>query len=421
MGKCEECEREVDAQTSTFEQFPYCIECFIKHREPIRQFSIDTAEDPDRYSVNMEYDGPLGSWQNSSTFDTLEEAEAHRDKRQRLLSWVLLLELTEDQFIVCLSTSKGDAEIVTTSLLDSALGEWIENTELFPLWNLREQGFSWLFCIRLALWRTGFSRLGTQTVSIDDALVKIDSRAYISEELRIEIEDELKERAIGSVDFNEIETLQDAKQAGSDLYQTESKVFHTLSYVVEKYARNNREVLSPVSLRMASNNVKGREFESFFADLTTEKDISVDRGRQTYFWVTRFERLKEREQNYPDTVSDQDRRRAESKVNQLPSLCQEVLSDLPRASGLPDFYLHGPKDVLETYISKHHNAGSVKIENPSVYVEVKYTETSPRKPHITDNQREVIPKLTEAGIDVFFFIGEPEQFHFERSSLSPRE
>ena len=51
----------------------------------------------------------------------------------------------------------------------------------------------------------------------------------------------------------------------------------------------------------------------------------------------------------------------------------------------------------------------------SAFVEVKYTEQDRNSARLTDSQRDTIPQLTHADIDVFFLVGTADDFLLRRS------
>jgi hypothetical protein len=316
------------------------------------------------------------------------------------------------------ASSEEEAAFALEQLKESSLAPWLHETEWQTLANL-EEDLGWFTCLRHAIWKYGDQsasygrRLSNRWFG--DSLVRVDTTT-LSEDCHDEIVSTLTERLIDQTDFSEIETIGEARTLGREEYQTEQKVFPQLGYALESYVREHDEVLSERSRMTKRNNRKGDEFEAFFRELVKKTSLEIVRGRRTGMWLSYLHRKEQGDE--PPDWSDRYTRQVTEKAQMLSEELRLVLNGVQGGIGLPDYFVYGEPNDIGEFLSKFSD-DPVEVSNPYAYVEVKYTESG--RPHVPNNQREVIPQLTEeADTDVFFFIGNKKEHHIRRSWLSSR-
>ena len=384
------CGETIAGSTQTIESLPYCISCFVELDVKIREIDVEQIQDATnaKYSVIERSDGPLGQWEtHRGRHETRRQAEKQQETLQQKVSYIMWMRFAEDNYALFGSPKKVDVQQLQEEFLNSNLQDWILESEITSTAKLRNKGFSWLAVIRIAIWKYGNG----------DAPLIGDSYYFrpsvITDSLADRILDDLRDHIFERVDLKEINTLSEARKYNGEMYELERLVFPQASNILPSYFRENKHLLGKRSRQSIENNKKGDDFENYFRNICIEYGVDVNRGRSIFF-----------------------RRNHQNTEHNLSAEVEDAFTELDRPSGLPDYYIYGKnRSELQSFLCDHGMDDDIKISGPCAFVEVKYSGQDTGSVYLTDRQRKVIPKLTDAGIDVFFFIGTPENWTFKRS------
>lgn len=425
MTQCSHCGRDLTTDDGHISpnDLPYCFDCYLDADLDFREIRLQTTEH--ETLVEVETDSPFGSGLRRERFTDRDTADRFRQALSQKIRYVLLISLTtDDNYILVGCPNEPDAAQIEAAVHESPLASWIADTEIHWLADVYERGgpvsyrdyplFSKLYCWRLSLWKGGgthgIAASGSRLVyEVDGIYCVVNSTKAVSGETREAIVSDLVETFVEEEGFERVEVVGDVRRLARETLSVALHFFPEATQLLEKYVRENPEILSEHSRRMIEANEKGQEFEEFFAETCADFGLTCERSSSIYHLVSQWEAFTAGELSYELSEARQ------AEVLRLPARVREGFASLDRGTGLPDYVVWGDEEVVSAFIDEYGEGGVAESPQEVVFVEVKYMSHPRLPPTLTDRQEEMIPTLKANGHTVYFFKGTFDQYWLEQA------
>ncbi|WP_264783336.1 hypothetical protein [Haladaptatus sp. T7] len=398
-----------------------CVRCHILEDEREREFSIVESDEVMTYSGEgyavAEKESSSRSLLYVRGLESRREGERWvevlQDRLTRALSLTLNTGDKEVPLIIC-GRSTAECERIFSALDNSVLQPYIGNHDILPLWELEPSAYSRRL-IDYSDWAIPRIR-HANPIRFEEKTFGLVVRGddFRPDDSRIQFDpiiEALQEEAGERADLDAVGTLSEARDVGKNLFPTASKVIPQIERALVEYLRKNPEHLNPRSRRTIAGNQNGQNFEDYFEQMAQDSGLEVVDGPETLWAFIDVNPSNARwEFDY------------EALCEAVPSALEAIFDGHSKhtpPAGIPDFFVYGEQADVEAFLSGLDDE-DVTLSHQGAYVEVKYTDSKSGRAHIPNSQRELIPQLTEAGADVFFFKGTPEDEELRRSWLKPR-
>jgi hypothetical protein len=415
---CEGCREHIEPHDGRFQPVNLCVRCYLDDESVEREVTVEFDEHFEEYRLETTIDHPqkVLRWSSSSlSFPDRAVAESWATAMGSQLTRALWLRFDVDReqmvVVVCCRTTE-ECERVVDLLQETPLGPLMDH-ELLPLAALVDRGIERRVAIELADWGLA-TRNRSHRVRFDDdtfgVTLRFDPNSRF-EPLLVALEEELEAR----VDFDTIDTVAKAEAADGGHFGIAARVVPALDRAVSSYVRRNLDVLSEQSRRIVLANRRGQSFEDSFEQRVADAGVEFVRSVLTLkaFDETVHVNADYRDWDYPALC--------EAVPDALESLFDGHTTNTP-PTGLPDYFVYGEQGDVEAFLSGlGDDEETVSLSHAGAFVEVKHTTSKDGRVHINDNQRNFIPKLTDAGADVFFYKGTLDGTELRRSWLTARE